>query len=380
MSQANNFGFGEEAALLKESARKLFAEQLPVARLHALVAADPDPDRVPEACWDRSLWQQMVALGWTMLAVPESAGGIGMPLAAVAGLASEVGRAAVPCPMLGTLNASFVLAACGAGGGAALADIAAGEAATLAITNRYGSWRAGDTELAVTDGVLSGTAWFVQDARKVSRFLVSARTEAGLGLFWVRADAPGVSIVPDAIIDLTRDQGHVSFDAVTIDGDVACELTGNGLPVLYQALPAVWTLLAADMTGAAEWQLQTTVEYASTRQQFGHPLGFFQAVKHPLVDVMLQLDAAVSLVYNAASAFDAEPESAHQYAHMAKAAASDVAGFAASRSVQYHGGIGFTWECFVHLYFKRQKHSQMLWGDGSWHRAQLAEILLGNIA
>jgi alkylation response protein AidB-like acyl-CoA dehydrogenase len=149
---------------------------------------------------------------------------------------------------------------------------------------------------------------------------------------------------------------------------------------LEQAMPAIWTILAADIVGAAEWQLQTTVEYANTRQQFEHPLGFFQAVKHPLVDVMVLVDQCKSLVYNAACAIDTEPERAAEYAHMAKASASETAAFASGRSVQYHGGIGFTWECFVHLYFKRQKHSQMLWGDAVWHRARLADILMGAVA
>jgi alkylation response protein AidB-like acyl-CoA dehydrogenase len=98
------------------------------------------------------------------------------------------------------------------------------------------------------------------------------------------------------------------------------------------------------------------------------------------VDVMVQTDQAKSLVYTAACAIDTEPERALQYAHMAKASASDTAAFASGRSVQCHGGIGFTWECFVHLYFKRQKHSQMLWGDAPWHRARLADILIGDAA
>ena len=93
--------------------------------------------------------------------------------------------------------------------------------------------------------------------------------------------------------------------------------------------------------------------------------------------VMIAIDQARSLVYNAACAFDTEPARARAYAHMAKSAASDLAGFAAGRSVQYHGGIGFTWECFVHLYFKRQQHSRRLWGDGAWHRARLADLWLG---
>jgi alkylation response protein AidB-like acyl-CoA dehydrogenase len=375
MAQPNNFGFGEEAALLKESARKFFADNFSTEKLHGMVASDPDPDRMSECAWDRDLWRQMVELGWTSLAVPESAGGLGMETVAVAGLVEELGRAAFPCPLLGTLNATYVLAACGAGGESALAEIAEGQSATLAITDKNGSWSLADTDVQCDAGKLSGTASFVQDARKVDRLLVSARNGAGHGLYWVAADAAGVTIAPDAIVDLTRDQAHVSFDNVAAE-----EVSSDGLAALQQAMPAIWTLLAADICGAAEWQLQTTVEYAGTRQQFDHPLGFFQAVKHPLVDVMIQIDQSKSLVYNAACAIDTEPELAARYAHMAKASASETAAFASGRSVQYHGGIGFTWECYVHLYFKRQKHSQLLWGDAAWHRAQMADIVLGAVA
>ena len=375
MTQPNNYGFGEECALLKESARKFFAERMPTDALHALVAADPVPEREPQCQWDPQLWQEMVGLGWTMLAVPEASGGVGMPLVGVAGLAEELGRAALPCPLLPTFNATYVLAACGQGGEGALAEIAQGRSATLAITDRHGSWSVTDTGVSCKDGRLNGTAWFVQDAGKAERLLVSARSEAGLSLYWVAADAPGITITPDRIVDLTRDQAHVSFQDVAAE-----EVTANGAAALTAAFPAIWTVLSADMVGAGEWQLQTTVEYVSTRRQFDRPLGFFQAVKHPLVDVMIQIDQAKSLVYTAACAIDTEPEKALQYAHMAKASASDTAAFASGRSVQCHGGIGFTWECFVHLYFKRQKHSQMLWGDAPWHRARLADILIGDAA
>lgn len=375
MAQSDNYGFEEEAALLKESARKFFADNFPTEKLHALVASDPEPSRMPDCLWESGLWQQMVELGWTTLAVPEAAGGLGMPVAAVAGLVEELGRAAFPCPLLPTLNATYVLAACGGSGEAALAEIAEGGSATLAITNSEGSWDFGDTEVTASAGKLNGTAYFVQDARKVDRLLVSARGESGVELYWVAADAAGVEICADAIVDLTRDQAHVRFD-----GADAQQVATDGEAALTEAFPAIWTLLAADIAGAAEWQLQTTVEYVGTRQQFERNLGFFQAVKHPLVNVMIQADQCRSLVYNAACAIDDEPELAAQYAHMAKASASELAGFASGRSVQYHGGIGFTWECFIHLYFKRQKHSQLLWGDAQWHRARLADILIGEVA
>ena len=375
MAQPDNFGFGEEAAYLKESARKFFTGNFPTDKLHKMVAPDHNPERNSDCAWDAALWQQMVDLGWTALALPESVGGLGMPLVAVAGLVEEVGRAAFPCPLLATLNATYVLAACGAGGEAALSEIAEGHTASLALTNSEGSWELAESPVRCLQGKLSGTAWFVQEARKVDRLLVAAQTSSGLGLYWVATDAPGVSIMADAIVDLTRDQAHVAFDNVT-----AQEVSDDGIAALQQAMPALWTLLAADITGAAEWQLQTTVEYVGTRQQFDHPLGFFQAVKHPLVDVMILIDQCKSLVYNAACAFDTEPARAAEFAHMAKASASETAAFASGRSVQYHGGIGFTWECYVHLYFKRQKHSQLLWGDAAWHRAQLANILIGAVA
>ncbi len=375
MAQPNNFGFGEEAALLKDSARKFFEEKMPTNKLHSMVAGDPSPDRMPDSLWDRDVWQQMVDLGWTMVAVPEAAGGIGMPVVAVAGLAEELGRAAFPCPLLATINCTYVLAACAAGGEPALGEIAEGQSATLAITNQQGSWDTGNTDVSCDGDRLNGTAWYVQDARKVDKFLVSAKSAAGVSLYWVASDAPGVSINPDAIIDLSRDQAHVSFTDVA-----AVEVAVDGVAVLERAFPAIWSVLAADIVGAAEWLLQTTVDYVSTRKQFDHPLGFFQAVKHPLVNVMIQTDQTKSLVYNAACAIDSEPENARKYAHMAKASASETAAFSASRAVQYHGGIGFTWECYVHLYFKRQKHSQMLWGDGPWHRSHLAELMMGPLA
>ncbi|HEY6131747.1 MAG TPA: acyl-CoA dehydrogenase family protein, partial [Halioglobus sp.] len=214
MAQPDNFGFGEEAALLKESARKFFTDNFATGKLHKMVATDCRPERMSSCDWDRALWTQMVDLGWTALAVPESVGGLGMPVVAVAGLVEEVGRAAFPCPLLATLNATYVLGACGGGGEAALAEIAGGFTASLAITNREGSWSLADTDVQCAQGTLNGTAWFVQDARKVDRLLVSARSTAGLALYWVATDAVGVTLVPDAIVDLTRDQAHVRFDNV----------------------------------------------------------------------------------------------------------------------------------------------------------------------
>jgi alkylation response protein AidB-like acyl-CoA dehydrogenase len=311
----------------------------------------------------------MVDLGWTALAVPESAGGVGMPWVAVAALLEESGRAAVPAPLLVTLQATALLAACGEAAEPALAKIAQGSAATIALMDDQGGMAPG--AVRVVNGLLEGEASFVQDAGKCDYLLVMAMDDAGPALFWVDIKASGISLHQDAIIDLTRDQARVTFTNVAaerIDADAAVAWSA--------ALPALWMMISADMVGGAEWLLQTTVEYAQQRKQFEHTLGFFQAVKHDLVNVMIAIDESKSLLYSAACALDHEPERARQLAHMAKASASDTAAFASGRAVQCHGGIGFTWECYVHLYFKRQKHSQLLWGDAAWHRAALAELII----
>ncbi len=379
MTQPTNFGFGEEEQMLRDAAKKFFQDNVTIDKLHASNAANPDPDRAPECVWDQDLWKKMVELGWTGVAVPEASGGIGMPVVAVAALAEEAGRVALPSPLITTINSSYVLAACSSEeANQACEKIMEGAAATLAITNAQGSWKHSDTDVNADGDTLNGCSYYVQDAQKADFFIVKAKDSAGIGLYLVEANAEGLSIEADAIVDLTRDQARVSFNNTKASSILAAP--GQGEAALEKAEPAILTIVAADMVGAAEWQLQTSVEYANTRTQFDRPIGFFQAVKHPLVDLMIGIDQAKSHVYNAACAFDHEPEKAAQFARMANAAASDTADFGSSRSVQYHGGIGFTWECFVHIFFKRQKHNQFLFGDGHYQRARLADILVGPLA
>ena len=221
---------------------------------------------------------------------------------------------------------------------------------------------------------LNGVGYFVQDPMKVDFYIVLAANGTDTGLFVVAANAEGVSVELDAIVDITRDQGRVSFNNVTVTEENILCLTG-GEAILAMAEPSMLVTIAADMCGAAEWQLQTTNEYAKMREQFGHPIGFFQAVKHPIVDMMVMIDQARSHVYNAACAIDCEPEHAEKYARMAKSAAADAGVYCSSRSVQLHGGIGFTWECYLHVYFKRQMHNSVLMGDATYQRARLAELM-----
>jgi alkylation response protein AidB-like acyl-CoA dehydrogenase len=192
----------------------------------------------------------------------------------------------------------------------------------------------------------------------------------------VPTDSAGLTLAQDRIHDLTRDQATARFEGVRVARENV--VSRDAVGALERAWPSILVTVAADLVGCAEWQLQTTVQYAKDRKQFDRPIGFFQAVKHPLVNAMLDIDRARSLVYSAACAIDAgDPQEALKAARMAKSAASDAGAFISDRSVQLHGGIGFTWECDVHIFFKRSMHNQALYGDGVLQRNKLAETMIG---
>jgi alkylation response protein AidB-like acyl-CoA dehydrogenase len=311
----------------------------------------------------------MIELGWPMVAVPEAVGGIGMGLVAAVALQEEIGQAACPTPLTSTLQATFLLRQANATG--LLTRIAQGYGVGLALHGADASLEVDSTDVVVDDGgCLTGTSWYVQDAQKVDGFVVAARGAAGVGLYHVERSA--VEIRHDRIVDLTRDQGRVVMDRTEAE---CIAPPGHGEAALIGAMPALWTLVAADMSGASEWQLQATAEYARVRVQFDHPIGFFQAVKHPIVDMMIMADATRSLVYSAACAYDHDPQDAQRTALLAKSSASDTAVFCSNRSTHLHGGIGFTWESDVQVYHKRQMHSRLQFGDGAWHRRKLGELL-----
>ncbi|MDJ0869398.1 MAG: acyl-CoA dehydrogenase family protein [Myxococcota bacterium] len=377
-----NFGFGEDEAMLRDLARKFLDETLPVETLRRLVAEAPEPiyDEGQRPPWDEALWKEIVELGWTGLAVGEEEGGAAISLAGIAGVVEEVGRHALPSPLVPTLSATLVLReARGEVAKSLLARIAGGCSATLALTGERGSWDPDEPALAArTEGdglVLEGQAHFVQDAFKADVLITSARLGDDVVLCAVEKGESGLELQADHIHDLTRDQATVRFEDVHVE--TSSIVSRNGLPALRRAWPGILVLVSADLCGSSEWQLQTTVEYAKARKQFDRQIGFFQAVKHPLVDAMVEIDRARSLLYHAACEIDRGSDEAETAARMAKSAASDAGAFISDRSVQLHGGIGFTWECDVHIFFKRSMHNQVLYGDGVHQRKKLADHLIG---
>ena len=376
MSQPKDFGFDEDVQMLKESFGRFLEEQQTIEALRPSIKGTEDPIHGADrpAFYDEKAWQQCIELGMHAVSIPEEQGGIGMGLVAAVAISEEIGRHAWASPLSNTLQSTFVLIHCESGAAnALLAQMAEGHRVGLALNGEEGSLAPDGTDVtAGEDGRLTGTSWYVQDAMKTETLIVSARSESGTDLYAVSLSQPEVVIHRDRIVDLTRDQAHVELSSAT-----AVRLTenGSGASCLLASAPALATLVAADMAGAGEWQLQTTAEYAKVRQQFDRPIGFFQAVKHPIVDMMIFVDEARSLVYNAAAAYDFDRDDAPRCAHLAKSSASDMGAFSAQNSTQLHGGIGFTWEADVQIYHKRQMHSQFLFGDGTWHREQLATLL-----
>lgn len=382
-SQPLDFGFGSDEALLRDQARKLLDECASTTTLRKRVGVDPQAvyRRGERPSYDDALWRRCVELGWTALAVPEECGGVGASMVGVTALAEEAGRHALPSPLLATLMSTYVLrSAASPAAKRWLRSIAAGTTMSLALTCERGSWELGETDVMAerrgNAAILRGGAFFVQDPFKVDAFLVAARDTSGICLAVVDKKTKGLSLEQDHILDLTRDQGHLTFDGVEVPEADMVAAPSLGLGALERAWPAVLTLLSADLAGASAWLLETTVAYAKVRKQFDRTIGFFQAVKHPLVDAMIDIDRARSLLYHAACAFEVDAERAEVPARMAKSAASDAAAFAAGRAVQLHGGIGFTWECDVHLYFKRARHGLALYGDGVHQRKRLAHLLV----
>jgi alkylation response protein AidB-like acyl-CoA dehydrogenase len=252
--------------------------------------------------------------------------------------------------------------------------------AAVGSEERRGGWDFGFVEAtARREGeriVLSGEKELVVDAPSAQLLLVTAREAEGPSLFALPAASAGVTISTDKLVDATRRSGAVRLENVAVtDADRIGE-EGAAVSILGRVMPRIWTALAAEMVGGADRLLVMTTEYAKIRQQFGRAIGAFQGVKFPLVDLLARIELSRSLVYRAAAAIDHAPAQAERLARMAKAHASDTYAFAAATAVQLHGGIGFTWECDVQLWFKRAQWSRAAFGDAAHHRKRIAEMVI----
>ncbi|MDQ6880158.1 MAG: acyl-CoA dehydrogenase [Candidatus Dormibacteraeota bacterium] len=373
-----DFAFSEEQEMLRSSTRDFLSKECGSKVVRRLMEA-------PDA-YDAALWKKMAGLGWTALGIPEQYGGAGTFLDLVVVL-EECGRALLPGPFFATMGLAvpaLIEAGTEAQKKEALMAIAEGTArATLALTEPSGRWDAAGVTLTaqpVAGGwKLDGVKLFVLDAEDADYTVVAARTrgegEDGISLFLVKGRPKGMTVTQLKTLDMTRRWNEVRLDGVELDADVLMGPPHKGWAPLKRALEWATAALCAEMVGGAQKVLETSTDYAKTRHQFGKPIGIYQAVSHRLADMLVLSESGRSATYYAAWTVDADAPDRSLASSMAKAYVSEAYRKVAGDGIQVHGGIGFTWEHDLHLYFKRAKASEVTLGDATYHRELVAQAL-----
>jgi alkylation response protein AidB-like acyl-CoA dehydrogenase len=363
------FDLTDEQQAIKSTAHDFLASRFKSERIREIAES--------ESGFDEDGWKEMADLGWAGLALPEEWGGQGLGTVELAVLFEEMGYALAPSPLLSNTIVGLALAAAGSdeqrerylrplAEGGLRAVPALVDAGSSAEPGRF-------TMGAESDGdgvVLNGEKTLVMDAASADLFLVAT---ADGRRHLVEKGVEGVTVIPEESIDLTRRLSSVRLDRVRVAPEATLPGEASAyLPVLHRACVAI----AAESTGVAQRALEMSVEYAKDRQQFGRPIGAYQAVSHRCAQMLLETEGARSAVYGAAWAADAEPESLPLAASMAKAYASDAGWRVPDAAIQVHGGIGFTWEHDLHFFLKRGRANAAMFGGARWHREQVAEAVL----
>ena len=352
-----DFELTEEQAALREVSRGLLAVSCPPTLVRSLAVAGSD--------LDEKLWQRGAELGWTGLAVPEEHDGAGQGLVELCLVTEELGRAAAPGPFADTALAGLVLARLGARP-ELLAPLASGELkASLACHGPVAGRYDGD-EL-----VLSGRASAVQAAAAADWLLVVASVDDG-GRRLALVHRPAVAVELRRTLDETRRWYDVVLDGTRVR---PADVIAADEAEIQWLTDAAAVLSAADSLGAGERLLEMTVGYVKVREQFGRPLGSFQSVKHKLAGMLTTLKGARAATYYAAMALDAGVADATVAASVAKAFTAEGVAALAGEALQTHGGIGFTWEHDLHLYLRRAKVNEMLYGAPAEHYERIAGLL-----
>jgi alkylation response protein AidB-like acyl-CoA dehydrogenase len=376
-----DIGFTEEQELLRTSARRFLENECPSAFVRQRMAES--------AAMTEDFWRKLAEQGWFGIFYPEALGGSALGLVDMTVLMEEMGRAVMPGPYFSTVLLGG-LAILEAGSPVQrqewLPRIAAGSAkVSLAWTEPNARWDAAGivaTGREAAGGfVLSGTKLFVPDAHLSDALVIAVRTrdgstmEDGVSLFLVpkEKDAAGIGVTLLPTIDETRKLCEVRLDNVAVSAAALLGERHGGWPALARVLDRATVALCAEMCGGAQQVLDMTTAYAKI--SIGKPIGSYQGVKHQAADMLVAIENAKSLTYYAAWAVDEGLAEAPLAVSMAKAAASDMYRKVASTGIQLHGGIGFTWEHDLQLYFKRAKASEVAFGDATWHRERVARLL-----
>ncbi len=364
-----DFEFTDEQLELRDNARAVLAAACPPSLVRSVYDGEGDGAR---------LWDALVRLDWPGLGVPEEHGGLGLGYLEVGIVVEELGRVAAPTPFLATAT-QLVPVLRAAGSSFLLADIAAGRCTGTLAVAEGGRWRppvVATTARPVGDGwVLDGVKSHVLDGASAMELAVVARGDDGLGVFVV----PGDSLVatPGTVIDPTLPTATVTLAGVEVSGERVLAAPGDPRAddIVERALEEATTALSLSTVATSRAIFEVTLRYVQDREQFGRPIGSFQAIKHRLADCFLAVERAAALAYFAALTIAEDDDRRPVATAMAKAAAGDCQRLLTRDGLQLHGGVGYTWEHDLHLLLKRALSGGMLFGTAATHRAHLAELL-----
>jgi len=365
----------EERDELRATARSLLGRDSSSERVRAVVAESPG--------YDRELWAQMVALGWTTIHVPEALDGAGYGYADLAVILSELGRALTPSPFLASAvlaSGALITADPASRAREWLAPLVAGEllgAVALAAADGSYDLRRLTTIVSNDGGRLSGASGFVLDADLAGVLIVAARRADGtVAVCALDSAATGVRIERTPTVDETRRLFMVFFDDVPVRADqLLCEPGAPAAELLERVLAMGVIAAACDAAGVAERALERAAEYARERTQFGKPIGSFQAVKHHCANMAIAVEASRAATRGAAEALDVDPAQSSEAASITASYVGPVCAETCALGLLVYGGIGFTWEQDSHLYLKRAKLDEVLFGTPAWHRQRLADAV-----
>lgn len=370
------FGFTDTQQTLKNTARQFLTAECPLSDVRKQIET--------ESAFDPVLWKKIADQGWTGIHFPEEYGGFGMGMVEVAAVMEEMGRMLLPGPYLSTvLLAGSVLDHAGTDAQKEqyLSPICSGEMkATFALLEESASWSTEAVRFQVCptgDGFrLSGRKAFVPDAQVADVILCAGRVGDELALFIVPAGSKGMTVRTTPAIDGTRKLYEVMFDAVDLAHDALLGRGDRAVAAVEHGFAVSTVGLVAEMVGGMQRLLEITVDYAKTRKQFGRPIGQFQAVQHLCADMLILTESSRSAAYFAAWALGENSPDAAAAVSVAKAYASDAYREVGNKAIQVHGGMGFTWENDVHLYYRRAKGSEIMFGDANFHRERLARVVV----
>ena len=371
----------EDRKLLRDTAARFFHERSPITALRQL------RDKKDAVGFDPGLWREISDMGWAGILIDENDGGVGLGSQALGVILEQSGRSLAASPFVSTvLSAAPIISSAGnpEQRGNALPGVSNG-VLVISLAHeespRHAPHQISTRAAKNVDGyTINGKKTFVLDGHVADLFLLVARTagqneeRAGISLFLIDSSLPGINIKRTTMVD-SRNAAHIQFDNVQIPANSIIGKAGYGAEILDPVLDGARAGIASEMLGTAQKTFDITIEYLKTREQFGAPIGSFQALKHRAAEMFCEIELARSAVYSALQALDQKASNTAELVCVAKAKACDMIELVSNEAVQMHGGVGMTDEANIGLFLKRARVAQQLFGDVIFHRQRFADLI-----